>query len=140
MRLLLLTLALLLPACTGIPRGWTEAKRSASSDPVAGAWIGTWRSTVNGHNGGLRAVVTKVDGDRWSFRYRASWARILCAGFTLDATVKPDGKGGWIVSGSKDLGKAFGGLFTSTGTIRDGHFPAAYEAKMDRGVMEMRRP
>ena len=138
LRLLLLT-ALVFPACTGIPRGWSEAKRSTPADPVSGAWIGTWRSTANGHTGGLRAVVTKVNGDTWNFRYRASWAKILCAGFTLDSVVKPDGKGGWIASGSKDLGKAFGGMFTSNGTIRGGHFSATYEAKMDRGVMELDR-
>src|SRR5688500_10209529 len=49
LRFLLLIPALLLPACTGFPRGWSEAKRSTPTDPVSGAWIGTWRSTVNGH-------------------------------------------------------------------------------------------
>ena len=140
LRFLLLIPALLLPACTGIPRGWSEAKRSTPPDPVSGAWTGTWRSSANGHTGALRAVATKVDRDTWNFRYRASWAKILCAGFSLDVTVKPDGKGGGIVSGSKDLGQTFGGLFTSNGTIKGGHFLANYEAKMDRGVMEMRRP
>ena len=136
----MLLIALLLPACTGFPRGWSEAKRSEPSDPVSGAWIGTWHSTTNGHTGGLRAVATKKSGLTWNLRYRASWAKILCAGFSLDATVKPDGKGGWLVSGTKDLGKTFGGLFTSTGTIRGPVFNSAYEAKMDRGVMQLHRP
>ena len=138
-RCLLLIPALFLPACTGFPHGWSEAKRSTPADPVSGAWAGTWRSTGNGHSGGLRAVATKVSGNTWNFRYRASWAKILCAGFSLDVTVRPDGKGGWLVSGSKDLGKTFGGLFTSTGSIRGGSFLATYEAKMDRGVMELSR-
>ncbi len=140
LRFLLLIPALLLPACTGFPRGWSEAKRSHPADPVSGAWIGTWRSTGNGHTGGLRAVATKLPGDTWNFRYRASWAKILCAGFSLDATVKSDGKGGWLVSGTKDLGPTFGGTFTSVGTIRGDVFNACYDAKMDRGVMELRRP
>ena len=54
--------------------------------------------------------------------------------------MKPDGKGGYLISGSKDLGKTFGGLFTSTGIIRGPVFNATYEAMMDRGVMELRRP
>lgn len=140
LRFLLLIPVLLLPACTGFPRGWSEAKRSAPADPVSGAWMGTWRSTANGHTGGLRAVATKLSDNTWNFRYRASWAKILCAGFSLDATVKPEGQGGWTVSGSKNLGKTFGGLFTSTGTIRGPVFNSTYEAKMDRGVMELRRP
>ncbi|HEX2747998.1 MAG TPA: hypothetical protein VHM91_08375 [Verrucomicrobiales bacterium] len=136
---ILLIPALLLPACTGIPAGWSEAKRTGASDPVAGAWIGEWRSEGSGHHGGLRCVVTRQSAGTCHFRYRASWAKILCAGFSLTSSVKPDGKGGYTVTGSKDLGKIFGGVFTCTGTIRDGMFRSRYEAKLDHGTMEMRK-
>jgi len=137
--------ALYLVACTGIPQNWAEAKRSTTG--VEGAWLGTWRSDVNGHSGGLRAAVTTVhhdpplpsDHDTRLFRFRASWAKILCAGFSLHGTVKKTGPDSWTMSGSKDLGKLFGGTFTCTGTVRGDEFKARYDAKMDRGVMEMRR-
>jgi hypothetical protein len=138
--LLLIFLALLPAACTGIPRGWQEAKRSAVTD-VNGAWLGTWRSDVNGHSGGLRAVVTPVPGTSETrlFRFRASWAKILCAGFSFEGTVKAGGPNTWTVTGSKDLGRVFGGTFTCTGTVRADEFKARYDSKMDRGVMELRR-
>ena len=139
MKLLLLSPALLITACTGLPRGWQDAKSAASNDPVSGAWIGTWRSDTNGHSGGLRAVATKQAGDVWQFRYRASWAKVLCAGFTMDAKVQPAGKGAWKVTGGKDLGGALGGTFTCNGTVRGGEFKARYDSRMDRGVMEMRK-
>lgn len=138
MRLLLLLSALFLSACTGLPRGWSEAKRTPPSHPAGGAWAGTWRSETNGHHGGLRAVAVPQPQPVWPFRFRASWAKILCAGFTVDATVQPDPEG-WVVSGNKDLGRHFGGVFHFRGTIRGGVFEARYESGLDRGVMEMRR-
>lgn len=138
-RIALLLPVLLLAGCAGFPAGWSEVKQTAPPDDVSGAWTGTWRSDVNGHSGGLRCVAEKRSPGTWHFRYRASWAKILSAGFSLDAAVKPDGRGGYTVSGTKDLGKAFGGVFTSTGTIRGGKFSARYEAKLDRGAMELRR-
>ncbi len=138
-RFALLLPVLLLTACTGFPSGWSAAKRLPATDPVTGAWIGEWRSEGSGHHGGLRCVVERKDADTCHFRYRASWAKILCAGFSLDAMAKPDGKGGQIVTGSKDLGRIFGGVFTCNGTIKDGVFQSRYGAKMDRGTMTLRR-
>lgn len=136
----LLLPSLFLFACTGIPRGWQTAKQHAAGG-VEGAWDGTWRSDINGHRGGLRAVVTPVPGNDAvrHYHFRASWAKILSAGFALDASVKKTGPDTWTVAGSKDLGKLFGGTFTCTGTVRGDDFKARYDSKMDRGVMEMRR-
>src|SRR5689334_22675998 len=114
---LLFLSALFLSSCTGIPAGWSNAKRTSGTDPVSGAWIGTWRSEKSGHHGGLRCVITRIGPVNCHFRYSASWAKILCAGFSLNSTVRLDGKGGYTVTGSKDLGKVFGGLFTCKGTI-----------------------
>lgn len=136
---LLLISLLMLASCTGIPRGWTKARRTTPADGVSGAWIGTWHSETTGHSGGLRCVAEQRGPATWRFRYRASWAKVLCAGFTMDASVKADGKGGGAVSGSKDIGPLFGGTFSCEGTIRDGKFNARYFSKPDRGTMEMRR-
>ena len=131
--------ALFFVSCTGFPPGWSGAKRIAPADGVSGAWIGTWHSETNGHSGGLRCVAQRHGTESWQFRYRASWAKILCAGFTMEGTVNPDGAGGYLVTGSKDLGKTFGGVFTTSGTIREGTFKARYRAKLDNGTMEMVR-
>ena len=130
----------LLNACTGVPQGWQEAKGATSAaDPVSGAWAGEWHSETNGHSGGLRAVATRTGPDSWQFHYRASWAKILSAGFSMNATAKPDAAGHWAVSGSKNLGKALGGIFSCHGTIRGDAFSARYTSKMDQGTMMMRR-
>jgi hypothetical protein len=136
---LLILPALMLSACTGIPAGWSNAKRTGGTDPVSGAWIGTWRSEGTGHHGGLRCVVQRQDAHHYYFRYRASWAKILCAGFSLSSSVKPDGKGGFTVTGSKDLGKVFGGVFTCSGSIKDGAFHSRYHASLDHGAFEMHK-
>lgn len=130
-----------LPACTGIPRGWSQAKSARPQDAATGAWLGTWRSEVNGHHGGLRAVVEPLPGqpDTLRFRYRASWMRILCAGFTVDCAVTRQRDGSLRVTGVKDLGRAFGGTFEHSGTIREGCLSARYAAAIDRGTMELRR-
>lgn len=128
-------------SCTGIPAGWQDAKRAGHGDPVNGAWIGTWRSEATGHTGGLRAVISSVPGrsDVRSFRFRASWAKIFCAGFQLEAGVKRTAPDTWTVTASKDLGRLFGGTFTCNGTIHNDVFSARYDARMDRGIMEMQR-
>jgi hypothetical protein len=136
--ILLLLLAGALCSCTGIPAGWQEAKR-VSGDPVSGAWSGTWQSAVNGHRGGLKCVAVKKSPGVWEMRYRASWARVLCAGFTLDAAVQPLARDGWSVQAAKNLGPLYGGEFRSTGTVRGETFSAAYDSQMDRGTMVMQR-
>jgi len=138
MRLLLLPV-LMLASCTGFPRGWQQARRSTPPDAVSGAWIGTWRSDVNGHHGGLRAVASQKADGAWEFRFQASWARVLCAGFDLEPVIQPAPAGGYTFTGSKDLGSAFGGTFTCNGTIRREEFHARYKAKLDHGVMTLRR-
>jgi hypothetical protein len=139
-RLVAAALALSLASCTGFPRGWSAAKRTPPPDPVSGAWIGTWKSDVNGHHGGLRCVAARTDAQTWHFRYRASWAKVLCAGFSMNAAVKPLGRDSFRVTGSRDLGKLFGGVFSCNGTVSGDRFSARYDSVHDRGSMELRRP
>jgi hypothetical protein len=130
-----------LPSCTGIPRGWNQAKSARPQDAATGAWIGTWRSEVNGLHGGLRAVVETLPGqpDTLRFRYRASWMKVLCAGFTVDCGVQRQPDGSLRVTGAKDLGRAFGGTFEHSGSIHAGRLSARYAAAIDRGTMDLRR-
>lgn len=131
--------AMALPACRSVPEGWEEALRqpipSRANDP-AGAWRGTWLSEVNGHTGELLCAVSPADSPgAHTFRYRATWGRILHAPFTVRCTVDEKGK----VTGSKDLGPLFGGTFSHTGSLTRDTFQARYESTLDRGTMEMRR-
>ncbi len=140
LRLLTIALALVAgPSCTGWPRGWEEAKSLPDRQGPAGAWTGTWHSIPTGHHGKLRCAVFPKEGPRWQYRYRANWAKVLCAGFTVDceAIQLPDGR--WQVTGQRDLGPAFGGVFTHKGTISGDRLDATYQAAADHGTLTLRR-
>lgn len=133
--------ALTLPACRSVPEGWQEALRqpapARATDP-AGAWRGTWLSEVNGHTGELLCAVSPASAAELgmhTFRYHATWGRILSAPFTVGCTVDRNGK----ITGSKDLGPLFGGTFSHEGALRGDTFHARYQSSLDRGTMEMRR-
>jgi hypothetical protein len=127
------------PSCTGWPRGWQQAKALNSRQGPAGAWTGTWHSIPTGHTGKLRCAVFPKKGQRWEYRYRASWARVLCAGFTVDCEATPSPDGRWQVMGQKDLGPLFGGVFTHKGTVAGDHMEATYQAAADHGTLTLRR-
>jgi hypothetical protein len=139
LRAVLAALLLPLPACTGLPPGWSQAQRITGTSTPAGAWIGTWRSTPTGHTGKLRCAVFPKSPGVWQYRYRATWAKILCAGFTVDCTATPLPGGGWSLTGTRDLGPAFGGIFTHKGTLRGPHLNATYQAAADHGTLTLER-
>lgn len=132
-------LAGLLPSCTGWPRGWVAARKSVAGDGLSGAWLGTWRSEGTGHHGKLRCVVIPDSKGKWEYRYRATWSGFLCAGFSVRCDAVPDGPGRWLVKGERNLGPIFGGVFTHEGTVSGDKLEAKYSAKVDHGIMELRR-
>ncbi len=127
------------PSCTGWPRGWRDAKKSTSSDGLSGAWEGTWRSTPSGHSGKLRCAVFPKSPGVWEYRYRATWAKVLCAGFTVDCEAKLQKDGTRRVTGQRDLGPVFGGVFTHEGTVSGDKLNARYHAALDDGILTLRR-
>lgn len=137
--LMLLCLAPLWVSCTGLPRGWKEARDRPSQNGPSGAWQGTWKSGVNGHQGKLRCAVFPRGPGRWEYRYRATWAKVLCAGFTVECEGARQEDGSWIVEGERDLGRLFGGVFSHTGTVKGDQLRAEYRAAIDRGLLELQR-
>jgi hypothetical protein len=142
-RSLLPTLAALVlltgPSCTGWPRGWGKAKRLATTDGLSGAWQGTWESVPTGHTGKLRCAVFPKSPGVWEYRYRATWARVLCAGFSVDCQGTRQADGSWRVTGERDLGPLFGGKFSHEGTITGDQLNAQYRAAADHGNLTLRR-
>lgn len=132
-------LATLGPSCTGWPRGWSQAKKTTATDGVSGAWEGTWRSNPTGHSGKLRCAVFPKSPGVWEYRYRATWARVLCAGFTVDCAVTRQRDGTLKVKGERDLGPVFGGVFAHQGTVTKDKLDASYQAKIDEGTLTLRR-
>lgn len=127
------------PSCTGWPRGWAQAKKSTAADGVSGAWEGTWKSVPTGHTGKLRCAVVPKSRGIWQYRYRASWAKVLCAGFTVDCEVTRQRDGAWRVVGERDLGPVFGGVFSHEGRVAGDRLDAKYHAAADHGELALRR-
>lgn len=142
-RLLLPTVALGIgltqSSCTGWPPGWRQARHQSPADGLSGAWEGTWRSTPTGHTGKLRCAVFPKSPKTWEYRYRATWAKIFCAGFTVDCEAVQQTDGTWTLRGQRDLGPAFGGVFSHVGTVSGDRLEAHYHAAADQGELTLRR-
>lgn len=134
---------LVLSSCSGVryEKDWT-ATLAKPAKGISGCWEGKWLSEANGHTGALQCVVSQVSGkpDHYLFHYRATWVKVLRAAFTIECAAKQSSDGTWTVSGEKDLGPAFGGVFSHTATITQQALQARYSAKLDRGTMELVRP
>ncbi len=141
-RLLVLGLSccLLASGCTAFRSEWkSAAKIPVPTDDIAGRWKGTWRSDVNGHHGGLRCIVTKLDASSYRFYYDASYKRILHGYYTITQTVaRADHT--FKLRGSAELPKIFGGHYDYEGTATATNLTSNYTAKADHGVFQMMRP
>ena len=105
----------------------------------AGAWEGSWHSKPTGHTGNLRCAVVAKSAGVYEYRYRATWAKVLCAGFTVDCKVTAQPDGTWKVIGQRDLGALFGGVFTHEGFVSGDRLEARYHAAADQGELRLQR-
>ena len=126
--------------CSGFNREWKQvAAEPLQPGSIAGAWDGSWLSDHNGHKGGLRAIITKLDEDTYNARFRATYMRILTFGQTVNLTVKQDGTN-FTFSGEADLGKSHGGIYTYKGNSSPESFHSTYNCSIDHGTFKMSRP
>jgi len=123
--------------------------RSAEVKPkVSGPWEGYWKSTESGHKGKLRAIATPAAptvlvggaGGRYTFRYHATWAKVLSATYKAPNEVRPEPGSAERFSLSAERDISFLGTYTSKGTIDGDKLEATYEAAGDKGVLIMQRP
>ena len=129
------------PGCASAKynRAWKRYEAPAESHPFEGRWEGGWRSEWNGHDGGLRCIVTREEAGgflAWfdstygifSFRHKAL--------FTLTEDTAERIR----FEGAEDLGSMFGGVYTYDGAITGDDFQAIYSAENgDHGVFTMTR-
>lgn len=142
---LALGLALSFSSCaTRFNHDWKKAAAAAEStapQSVTGAWQGTWKSEATGHQGTLKAVVTKVNpkDNLYAFEYRATWGNIFSATFPSEHTVNLQGKN-YVLTGHHNLGGLFGGVYHYDGTATPTLLQCRYRSKLDHGLFEMQRP
>ncbi len=128
--------------CTSLTfdRDWNQAVTAGvKSEGLEGQWAGTWRSNTNGHNGSLRCIMTKVDGQTYRARFFARYfSELLAFEYTVD--LKPQKRGDAIFfEGKANLGTAAGGIYTHKGHVKNDHYQSTYHASGDQGVYQLRR-
>jgi hypothetical protein len=147
--LLVVTLAYVTAGCGAIrfQRAWSRyqppADPTGSGDAPAGLegrWKGEWRSEWNGHSGGLRCLMTRLDDGRYRAWFLSTYARILSFQHETEFLVTAEEGGTLGFEGQRDLGQAIGGVYRYQGTVAGDEFRATFQAENgDHGVFEMRR-
>lgn len=131
---------MLLSGCSTFSRDWkAAAAKPMPANSVEGRWEGKWHSDHNGHTGGLRALVTKLESGQYEARFHATYAVVLSFSSTVNLDVRPAG-GLQQFSGSADLGKAAGGLYHYEGKASGTNFFSTYKCLSDHGTFQMTRP
>jgi hypothetical protein len=127
-----------LTGCSTYEHDWEAA--AALDEPkhaMQGRWRGGWHSSESGHEGDLRAIITKVATGNYHARFHATWG-ILDGEFETELTGEMRDNV-FHFSGEKDLGWLYGGLFRTEGLADGEQFKATYRAKDDEGTFEMTR-
>lgn len=136
----LLALVTLFTGCSSFNREWKAAAATApDANSIEGAWDGTWLSDHNGHNGRLRAIITRLNDDEYFARFHATYMRVLTFGQSVNLRVRQDGTN-FVFSGSADLGKSYGGIYTYEGNTSPEAFYSTYKCSIDHGTFRMKRP
>lgn len=136
---------LFLVGCTNFKEQWKKAtaeaaKRKGNYADLTGPWEGTWKSDVNGHNGKLRCLITKLENGQYEFHYWAQWQKVLSGSFRENYEVVDKKDGSFTFSGEKDLGK-MGGKFSHQGVATATSFEASYRSELgDNGIFKLERP
>lgn len=144
MKKTLITLVLLTPlvlsACTNFEAEWDRRLLTKPLDGFDGCWKGQWRSDVNGHDGDLRAIVTRSGDSDYSIRYHALYGpKALPIPFhhALDS-VKVEREGEvFNVTGTADLGLF--GNYSYDGQCSADIYKSSYISEYDRGIFDLER-
>ncbi|MFM8470664.1 MAG: hypothetical protein ACKODH_11995 [Limisphaerales bacterium] len=125
--------------CSTFNRDWKAAVASPHpTNSIEGRWEGKWLSDHNGHTGGLRALIRKLDNGQYETRFHATYGVI----FSFETQVKLDVRaadGQWQFSGAEDLGKPWG-VYRYEGHASATNFLSTYKASLDHGTFRLARP
>ncbi len=131
---------LLTSGCSSYNRQWqTAARQPLPSASFEGPWRGSWISEVNGHNGQLLCLVTKINDHEYRARYRATYQNVLHFNSTVILNVAP-GDGLYRLNGRANLGWLAGGVYEYAGEATATNFYSTYKSKYDHGTYRLTRP
>lgn len=125
--------------CSSFNRKWREAERSgASASGMAGRWEGKWQSSVNGHSGRLRCLISGVDDGLYDARYQARYWGFLTFHYTVPLRTSQS-EPPFHFNGQANLGWWAGGVYHYEGVVDTNSFISSYSSKADKGEFRMSR-
>lgn len=130
-------LLVLFSGCSSFERDW-EAFPNRGDTLLEGRWEGSWRSEHNGHEGGLRCMISRGEGEEYPARFKATYGKIFRFGYSMVFHAEKKGDR-WEFRGEEDLGWLAGGVYRYHGWATDSQLEARYEARKDHGVYQMTR-
>lgn len=130
---------------------WSAAGKAITpADSIAGRWSGTWQSDANGHDGGLRCIISDVTADTFKADFKASYGWLFT--FTYTATMRITGRAPCpdtqpaidpmyvYFKGAQDLGWLAGGMYHYDGKVGPTAFFCNYKSGSDHGRFQLTRP
>lgn len=127
-------------AAAGVTGAGVEGAALAEAEPARERWEGRWSSDWNGHSGGLRGLLARVDEHHVHVWFLSTYASVLSFEHATLFHLEPGPEGAFVLSGSQDLGKLVGGVYRYEGTLDAREFRARYSAENgDHGVFELTR-
>lgn len=126
---------------------WSDAgKQTIPEGSIAGRWEGTWKSDSNGHDGGLRCIISEVTHDSFKADFHATYGWIFSFGYsatmkiTAGTTLPASGPAYVYFKGDEDIGWLAGGVYQYDGKVGPTIFFCNYKSGGDHGVFQLSRP
>ena len=141
--IMLVAAAVFAVGCSSFNRDWEKAS-GVDFKGVEGRWIGSWYSDYNQHNGPLRCLITKNDGENdvyhthFHAKYKLGFLTINYP-YDMDMTIKQN-KGMFNFNGEADLGWLAGGVYKYDGNGTVDNIKMNYRANIDFGTFKLERP
>ncbi len=132
---------LLLGGCSSFNREWKGAAQE-SAQGVEGRWVGRWHSDYNQHEGPLRCLITKKDGNIYHTRFHAKYKLgFLTVGYPYDMNMTiTRARESYHFKGEADLGRLAGGVYRYDGNGTATGIDMGYRASEDFGTFKLERP
>jgi hypothetical protein len=135
-----LLVILVLTGCSSFNRDYKRALvGGVPAEGIEGPWVGSWLSDKNGHNGELRGLITRLEGDVYRTRFKARYWKLFTYTSEVEFEMQPHNDG-YEFFGAKKLGWLAGGEYIYEGRVNSERFFSTYKNKWDEGTFQMERP
>ena len=133
--------ALIAVGCSSFNRDWQKAAGKPIQG-IEGRWIGRWHSDHNQHNGVLRCLISKKEGDLYETRFHAKYKLsflTISYPYDMEMTITRTDDA-FNFKGEADLGWLAGGLYKYDGTGTTNNLAINYCSPKDHGTFRLQRP